>query len=129
MERKFFITGAILGLLAVLLGAFGAHGLKELVPADSVVSFETGVRYQIYHAFLLLITGSLTRFNLKYLRAVFYFILAGVIFFSGSIYLLATNSLTNFDFRVIALLTPFGGSLLIIGWGVILLSFLKLKNK
>lgn len=129
MERNFFITGAVLGLLAVLLGAFGAHGLKELVPAESVASFETGVRYQMYHAFLLLIMGSLCKLNLKYSKTVYFLILIGVILFSGSIYLLSINSLTNFDFRVIALLTPLGGSLLIIGWGVILLSFLKLKNK
>lgn len=129
MERKFFITGSVFGLLAVLFGAFGAHGLKELVPAESVASFETGVRYQMYHAFLLLILGSLSRLSLKYQKSVFYLILLGVILFSGSIYLLALNSLTNFDFRVIALLTPIGGSLLITGWAIILLSFLKLKNK
>ncbi|AVR45228.1 DUF423 domain-containing protein [Christiangramia fulva] len=129
MERKFFITGAILGLLAVILGAFGAHGLKQIVPAEAVTSFETGVRYQMYHAFLLLIIGSLSRLNLKYLKTIFLLILIGVIFFSGSIYLLSINSLTNFDFRVIALLTPLGGSLLITAWILLLVSFVKLKNK
>ncbi len=129
MNRKFLIAGAFFGLLAVILGAFAAHGLKDLVSEESINSFETGVRFQIYHALLLLILGGVKINSKKVLNWVFYFLMAGVILFSGSIYFLATNDLTTFDFTTIALLTPLGGTLLIVAWFILLLTFIKLKNK
>lgn len=129
MNRKFLITGAILGLFAIIFGAFAAHGLKNLVDAQAVESFETGVRFQMYHAFLFLLMGFLDPRKLN-LQTTYILLLSGTILFSGSIYLLATNTLTPFfDFTTIALLTPLGGTLLIVGWAMILYRFIKMKAK
>ncbi|MDT0675143.1 DUF423 domain-containing protein [Autumnicola musiva] len=129
MNKKFLIAGAIFGLLGVIIGAFAAHGLKPLISQESFQSFETGVKYQMYHALFLLILGGWNFLSQKLKDATFYLLVFGITFFSGSIYLLATNNLTNIDFRSIALVTPLGGSLLIIGWLLVLISILKLKKK
>lgn len=125
MNRKLLTTGSILGLLAIVLGAFAAHGLEKLVDADAIKTFETGVRYQMYHAFLFLILGSTSFLTSQIKKMVFYLALVGVIFFSGSIYGLATNVLTSFDFKTIALVTPIGGLLLILGWIMMLIGILR----
>ena len=129
MNRRFLIGGAIFGLTAVILGAFAAHGLKETISQDSLNSFETGVRFQMYHAFLMLILGGFNFLSAKSLNLLFYLLCIGVIFFSGSIYLLSTSSLTGINFRSIALVTPAGGGLLILSWFILLLNFIKLKMK
>lgn len=129
MKRKFLVAGAFFGLLAVVLGAFAAHGLKEVISETSLDSFETGVRFQMYHAFLLLIIGGFKSFNSRSINWIFYLLCVGIILFSGSIYLLATNDLFSFDFTSIALITPLGGSLLIVTWFILLLNFIKLKTK
>lgn len=125
MNKTIFSTGVILGLLAVLLGAFGAHGLEKLVNLRSVATFETGVRYQMYHAFFLLILGSIQQIPHPFKKWIYYVVLLGVILFSGSIYLLAINDLTSFNFKIIAFATPIGGSLLVFGWGMLGYSCLK----
>jgi uncharacterized membrane protein YgdD (TMEM256/DUF423 family) len=126
MNKTIFVTGVIFGVLAVMLGAFGAHGLESLVDADAIDNFETGVRYQMYHAFLLLILANTSFVNEHDKRTIFYLIILGVILFSFSIYLLATNDLTRFDFKKIAVLTPIGGILLIMGWS--LMGFRSIKG-
>ena len=128
MNKKILITASILGLLSIMFGAFGAHGLKALISGESLQSFETGVRYQMYHALLLLFVGIAPFISLKNKKIIFYLILVGVLFFSGSIYGLATNGLTGFDFKTIAFITPIGGLLLIIAWFVLLISIVKDKN-
>jgi uncharacterized membrane protein YgdD (TMEM256/DUF423 family) len=125
MNKKILITGAFLGMFGIILGAFAAHGLEKLVDNDAIKSFETGVRYQIYHAFLLLILGSTSFVNLKFKKTIFYLVLFGLIFFSGSIYGLATNTLSSFDFKTIALVTPIGGLLLIVAWVVMLVGIIR----
>lgn len=127
MNRKFFLAGTLFGIIAIILGAFGAHGLESRLSPESLVTFETGVRYQMYAAFFLLIVGLLPMISSKTKNICFYLTVVGVILFSGSIYLLATNNLTSFDFRSIALATPVGGSLMIAAWIVLFLRFLKLK--
>lgn len=122
------ITAGILGLLSVVIGAFAAHGLKPLISAESITTFETGVRYQMYHALVLLFVGSTNLIASNKKSIIYYFVLAGVILFSGSIYGLATNVLTDFDFKTIGFVTPIGGLLMIIGWVIMILSFFKLKN-
>ena len=129
MNRRFLIAGAIFGLTAVVLGAFAAHGLKEAISTESLNSFETGVRFQMYHTFLLLILGGYNFLSPKKSNWIFYLLCLGVLLFSGSIYLLSTGPLFNVDFKSIALVTPLGGSLLIIGWILLLLNFIKLKKK
>ncbi|MGA1227679.1 MAG: DUF423 domain-containing protein, partial [Tamlana sp.] len=109
MNKKILITGAFLGVLSIILGAFGAHGLKQLITPEAIQTFETGVRYQMYHAILLLFVGNTTFIRSKTKYVMSYLIVFGVLFFSGSIYGLATNSLTIFDFKTIGFITPIGG--------------------
>ena len=129
MERKYYISGIIFGLIALLIGAFGAHGLKPLLTFEALTTLETGVKYQMYHALLLILLGILYGNGHKFSKVIFYLLVIGVILFSGSIYLLATNDLTSLDFRTLALATPLGGSLLIISWAWLLVYFIKLKKK
>lgn len=128
MNKPILILASILGFLAIILGAFGAHGLKELISAESIQTFETGVKYQMYHALLLLFVGSTAYISEKSKKLIFYFVLIGWLLFSGSIYGLATNLLTNFDFRTIAFLTPIGGLCLIISWAFLFVNFIKMKS-
>lgn len=116
MNRTILAVGTAMGMLAIILGAFGAHGLEKLVDAEAIDTFETGVRYQMYHAFLLLFLGIWSGLSSKPKKNIFVLVLLGVILFSFSIYLLALNSLTSFDFKIIGFLTPIGGIFLIIGW-------------
>ncbi|MUH34246.1 DUF423 domain-containing protein [Zobellia amurskyensis] len=118
MNKTICLTGIALGATAVILGAFGAHGLAKLLDVDAIQTFETGVKYQMYHALLLLVLGSMKQLPEASKKMIFYFVLIGICCFSFSIYLLATNSLTDFDFRTIGLVTPLGGTLLIIGWSI-----------
>ena len=125
MNKTIFITGILLGLSGIILGAFGAHSLKEVVDPTSVESFETGVRYQMYHALLLLIIGSSkTEFKFS-LKPVYLLITLGVICFSFSIYLLSLRELTGLDLGYFGLITPFGGVLLILGWALLGYRFFK----
>ena len=127
MKRKLIITAAILGMIAIILGAFGAHALKKVLSIEQLATFETGVRYQMYHALFLLFIGLLDNVTEKTKKTIFFLVVFGVILFSGSIYLLATNDLTAFDFKTIGFLTPIGGLLLIMAWGVLLASSLNKK--
>lgn len=128
MDKKIISTGAIFGIVAIILGAFGAHALKKVLSLDQLSTFETGVRYQMYHALFLLLIGIMTDLTQKTKKAIFYLVLFGVLFFSGSIYLLATNSLTCFDFKVIGFVTPIGGLLLMLGWLVLFYAILNKKR-
>jgi uncharacterized membrane protein YgdD (TMEM256/DUF423 family) len=94
---------------------------------EELSTFETGVRYQMYHAFFLLFIGMINDLSQKAKKTIYNLVLFGVLLFSGSIYLLATNSLTSFDFKVIGFITPIGGLLLILAWVVLLLHFIKKK--
>lgn len=116
MNKTIFSTGILFGVLSVILGAFGAHGLEQLIDANAIMTFETGVRYQMYHALFLLILANTKFLPELHKNAIFYLIVMGTVLFSFSIYFLATNTLTSFDFKKIALLTPLGGTLLIFGW-------------
>ncbi|HNQ28176.1 MAG TPA: DUF423 domain-containing protein, partial [Aquaticitalea sp.] len=78
MNKTILLTASILGMTAVMLGAFAAHGLKQLVSAEMVQTFETGVRYQMYHAFLLLIVGNLIHLSVRTKRIVLYLTVLGV---------------------------------------------------
>ncbi|QCW98586.1 DUF423 domain-containing protein [Aggregatimonas sangjinii] len=117
MNKTIFMTGIILGVLAVILGAFGAHGLEKVLDTDAIDTFETGVTYQMYHALLLLVLGGVIPIPERTKKVVYYLMTLGVVLFSFSIYFLATNALTGFDFRTIGFITPIGGTLLIAGWG------------
>ena len=128
MDRKILSTAALLGVIAIVLGAFGAHGLKKIVDPESIATFETGVRYQMYNALFLLFVGVTPLVTQKAKKLIFTLVLIGVLFFSGSIYFLACNSLFSFDFKKIGIITPIGGLLLILGWGVLFLNLIKRKG-
>ena len=127
MDKKIISTGAVLGMIAIILGAFGAHALKKVLSMEELSTFETGVRYQMYHALFLIFIGIINELSQKTKKIIYNLVVFGVLLFSGSIYLLATNSLTSFDFKVIGFITPVGGLLLILAWGVLLFHFIKKK--
>ena len=127
MNKRILISAAILAIIAIVLGAFGAHKLKELLPEQSLNSFETGVRYQMYHVFLLLFLGNFSKITESVKKKVYLFTMIGVLFFSGSIFLLSTSTITLIDFSSIGIIPPIGGVLLIVAWGILLRSFINLK--
>tara|TARA_R110002050_G_scaffold94765_2_gene197204 strand:+ start:62562 stop:62963 length:402 start_codon:yes stop_codon:yes gene_type:complete len=129
MNKTILITASVLGLISIVLGAFGAHALKELITVEAQKTFETGVRYQMYHALLLLFIGNVSNVLVKDKKILFYLVLMGVILFSGSIYCLATNALSSFDFKTIGFMTPIGGLFLILAWCLLFVNFLKIKSK
>lgn len=129
MNKKILITASLLGFLSVVFGAYGAHGLKGLLSESQIQSFEVGVRYQMYHALMLLFLGMTGFLSIKIKHVIFYLALVGIIFFSGSIYGLATNDYTTFNFKSIAVITPVGGLLLILSWLVLLINVIKTKSE
>lgn len=127
MNKKILISGSIFGMLAIILGAFGAHALKKMLSVDQLNSFETGVKYLMYHSFLLLFLGSTNSILESSKKTIFYLIILGTLSFSGSIFLLSTIPITNINFKPIGFITPIGGILLITAWFTILLKIAKSK--
>ncbi len=125
-EKKIIATGTVFGGLAVVAGAFGAHGLKNLLPAGQLQVYDTAVRYQFYHGLALILTGLLIKnFNNKnFVRAGNCFI-AGTILFSGSLYILSASGLLNLQMNRIGIITPIGGLLMITGWILLLFGILR----
>ncbi len=128
MDKKILISASILGLIAIILGAFAAHALKHSIDANGLDSFKTGVRYQMYHAFLLLFVGSYSHLKKQAKKTLYYLILVGVVMFSGSIYFLSLSQLMPFNVKAIAFVTPVGGLFLIVAWLLLALNFMKLKQ-
>ena len=118
MYKPFIKTAAIIGALSVALGAFGAHALKEKLPADALAIFETAVRYQFYHVFALLAAGILFKeFQNKWIKNAGKLFIAGIIIFCGSLYLLTTIKGLNVEgMNWIGAITPLGGIAFITGW-------------
>ncbi|MES1223924.1 MAG: DUF423 domain-containing protein [Bacteroidota bacterium] len=129
MNKNLIATAAILGALSVALGAFAAHKLRDMLPADAVAVFETGVRYQFYHTFAILSVAILSeRFPGKWIRWAGNCFVAGIILFSGSLYALTVLRIaesTGIN-RFVGIITPFGGLFFIIGW---LLLFVSVSKK
>ena len=128
MNKSIVITGVILIVLSILFGAFGAHALKEVLDSNQLTSFETGVRYQMYHGLGLLMLGlSVQKFDFS-LRWTFRLMLVGVILFSGSIYLLSMQDVLGISFRFSGPITPLGGVLLISSWSILLFQMIKSRK-
>jgi len=125
MNKTIVGTGACLGLLAVVLGALGAHALREQLDPASLGSYQTGVQYQMYHALFLLFLGLNEKLPERDRKGSFRLIVAGVLCFSGSIYALSTSALSGVDFRPIGWVTPLGGLLFITGWAWLLFRVLR----
>ena len=126
MRDKFIITGIILLATAIMLGAFGAHGLKKVVDETAVHTFEVGVKYQTYQGLGFLVLASLVSvFNFK-LTSIFRLLLIGTLLFSLSIYALVLLPILHVDLKMVfGPITPLGGLLMITGWLLLLVKFLK----
>lgn len=116
MKEIVLIIGGIYGMLAVVFGAFGAHALRKRLTEEQVRSFETGVRYQMYHALMLLILGVSFQFVLLSQQLTAFFFIVGTFLFSFSIYGLTLSHLGSRKMRFLGPITPLGGLLLVIGW-------------
>lgn len=124
MNKVFFQIAALLLLLAVILGAFAAHGLESKITVEQIDTFETGVRYQFYHAFAILIVAILLELNFpRQLRWAAWCFVVGILLFSVSIYLLACRDMLGIEsWSWLGPITPIGGTFFIIGWGIFLLA-------
>ncbi|MDD2799667.1 MAG: DUF423 domain-containing protein [Bacteroidales bacterium] len=116
--KNILSIAALSGLLCVVIGAFGAHGLKPVLSPEMLTVFETGVRYQFYHTLALILVALLYQTNQsKWLMRSAYFFLAGIALFSGSLYALTLSSIDGEALRALGAITPFGGVCFIFGWG------------
>lgn len=120
------VIASILGLLAVVLGAFGAHALKEILTASEIASYETAVRYQFYHVLVLLFVNSYASFSAKQKNSISILFFVGILLFSGSIYLIQLTPITA---KQIWFVTPLGGLFLILGWLFMVVNLLKNNAK
>lgn len=127
MHKGFLIIASVSAALSVVLGAFGAHALKQIVSPGSVATFETGVRYQFYHTFALFVVAILLQaFPGKWLTAAGWLFIIGIVLFSGSLYLLALLKASNtVGMKGIGIITPFGGLFFIAGWICLLIGILS----
>lgn len=113
MQKLFLLIAGVLGLLSVAIGAFGAHGLKDILEKnDRFSNFETAVKYQFYHVFAIIAVAMLMdKYSEKMMTYAGYSFMAGILFFSGSLYILSLTNVTKWG-----AVTPIGGLLFIIGW-------------
>ena len=126
-HKNIVIIASLLAMLTIVMGAFGAHGLKSLISPDSLAVFQTGVTYQMYHALALLALALIPGLEIKKVKGVFRFFVFGTFFFSGSLYFLALKSVLPFSVSFLASVTPIGGLLLIFGWALLAYSVVKMK--
>lgn len=121
-------AGILFAMLAVILGAFGAHALKEVVPPEKLMIFETGVKYQFYHSFALLVCGIIyPSFPLKNVKLASTFFITGIALFSGSLYAMTFLGIKGMSIGPAGVLTPIGGLFFIAGWLLLFLSIIKKK--
>ncbi len=117
MQKSFLKLAALLGALAVALGAFAAHGLKQVFSSENLQVFETAVRYQYYHVFALLAAGILYKeFANRFMKWAGYLFIAGIIVFSGSLYMLCYIKYQALAMNWVGAITPLGGVAFIAGW-------------
>lgn len=125
--KSIIITAAIFGVISVIMGAMGAHALKAVLEPESLSSYLTGAKYNMYHAIALLAIAANSQYlESKWMKNGVLLIIAGTILFSGSIYLLSTSSITGLSLKhILGPTTPIGGILLILGWLSIMLAAIK----
>jgi uncharacterized membrane protein YgdD (TMEM256/DUF423 family) len=124
MYSKYARWGAVLAGVAVLLGAFGAHILKERLEPEQVAVFQTGVQYQFIHAIGLMLVALFYRYRpLKHMKNAGLAFLLGIGLFSGSLYLITLGHFTHFNFKWLGPITPIGGVAFVVGWGLVAAAF------
>lgn len=117
----FVSVGAIAAMLGVILGAFGAHGLRKRVEADAMAVYQTGVQYQLYHALAIIVIGEFLRATSNgLLFTAEWFLVIGIVIFSGSLYALALTGIKRWG-----MITPLGGLSFIIGWALLASAFVR----
>jgi uncharacterized membrane protein YgdD (TMEM256/DUF423 family) len=128
MNKRIIITASLLGIMAVVLGAFGAHGLRGKISADELKTWDTAVQYHFYHVLALLFLSTFARFNSRLINVSSWCFTFGIILFSGSLYILASKNILNItQTSFIGPITPLGGVFFIIGWICLLLATIKNK--
>lgn len=125
MKQLVLVIGGLYGMTSVILGAFGAHAFKKILPADKLASFETGVKYQMYHALLLVVIGLFLQFQTTLEKSAAWCIIAGTFIFSVSIYFLAFADHWGANLKWLGPVTPLGGLCMIIGWTLLIIYFWK----
>ncbi|MFA7688013.1 MAG: DUF423 domain-containing protein [Moheibacter sp.] len=125
MKQLVLVFGTLYGMFSVILGAFGAHAFKKILPAEKLLSFETGVKYQMYHALLLIVIGLFLPFQTTLEKSTAWCIIAGTFVFSGSIYLLSFADHWGVNLKWLGPITPLGGLLMIVGWALLTFYFFK----
>jgi uncharacterized membrane protein YgdD (TMEM256/DUF423 family) len=125
MSKSFISIAAILGAIAVGLGAFAAHALKERLLPENLQIFETAVKYQFYHVFVLLIAGVIFNSNPIKLKWTGNLFITGIIIFCGSLYLLAFSKQYNWGINWLGAIIPLGGVCFIAGWLLLAMAFKK----
>ncbi|AZA48583.1 DUF423 domain-containing protein [Chryseobacterium carnipullorum] len=127
MKTITLIFGAAYGMLSVILGAFGAHALKKILSVERLESFETGVRYQMYAAFFLLIVGYILKFDTSSQKWISILMIAGTMLFSFSIYFLSLQDYLGANLKFLGPITPLGGLFMIVSWALLIWYFAKTK--
>ena len=128
MNKQIIITASVLGMLAVITGAFGAHGLKAVLSASQLEVWHTAVQYNFYHVFALLFLSTFKDTKSKLISASYYLFTFGIIFFSGSLYLLSCRKLIGWDWLIyMGPITPLGGLLFILGWLMLAIAAFRYK--
>lgn len=127
MKQLVLVVAGIYGMLSVILGAFGAHAFKKILSPEKLISFDTGVRYQMYHAIVLLVIGFTLSFTSSIEKWSAICIMTGVFLFSFSIYFLVFSEYWNINLKFLGPVTPIGGIFMIAGWLLLIIFFIKNK--
>ncbi len=127
MNKRIVITASVFGILAVILGAFGAHGLQAKISLSELDIWKTAVQYHFYHVFALLFLSLIPSAKAKFLNWSYWCFTIGILLFSGSLYLLATKSITGLPVSFLGPITPIGGLFFILGWFGLLFYAIKTK--
>lgn len=125
MKRFTLTIASFLGLLSIILGAFGAHAFKEILSVEKLQSFETGVRYQMYAAIYLLIVGFFLNFESNFEKWISRTMMIGTFLFSFSIYFLSFQEVWGVNLKFLGPITPLGGLFMIISWFLLMLNSVK----
>jgi uncharacterized membrane protein YgdD (TMEM256/DUF423 family) len=123
--KSYILWGCFFGVTAVIFGALGAHALKQHINGEQLMSFETGVSYQMYHAIVLLLIGFQNQHSKPHTKYLLIILVTGIFLFSWSIYLLTMQQLFKGDFSFLGPVTPIGGLLLIVSWIYLAVLFIK----